>query len=527
MSKNIVTSLKFRYKMNLFCRVFYIIDKNDNYLKELTKDFSYTMKYSNSKTEQNYTKFLWSRLRVVRDWVKEDKDEFHNSKSKFSNIFDKTNFYERYNAFFPKNFDEYSFLDDTIENSTFESMIKDIKYFSENDIGKNNIYKNFKYITFYSNNAKKLIRYKILYRNRNQLQLSSINKNSDGDSEEIYQGEVQVVNDNFIISASNHKINVTLVFLMNKLNTFEKDAILGITVGVSKNGTNDDLLSKKVILSKIETIHRDKDVDPLLKLFLNEQQSLRIKKDDLEDLDTIISSGKTANNYIRLLRELKYQMSETKQIIDDINYINIQDEDSFFIPLLENYKTLESNIGRISDNSLEYKIGMSLIEVFKKIISSGEVYEKLKNSNNFRIDFVIDLVKYHNNIFFDSKLSYTSTFDKIFDLINNNLFSLTFIIENISEFNRQLEIIPNNMKNVIFVVDKKKVLCKNNGINPFENKSTVFIKLGEQLVISKPNGDSFIYTVVDRGNSKKNEIIASLNLIIEYREKLEDILNNL
>jgi hypothetical protein len=74
---------------------------------------------------------------------------------------------------------------------------------------------------------------------------------------------------------------------------------------VSHNNISVNLLSKKFILSKIKNIYKNDDVDKLLYLFLNEQQTLRIKDKDIKNLNFISKYGQTEAIYAKLLKDIK------------------------------------------------------------------------------------------------------------------------------------------------------------------------------------------------------------------------------
>lgn len=523
-------STQFKIKMRHFCAVFYNIDikefeqKSEEeldkfislFIYDLSKEFAQTQEFL-GKEDKEYDTYIKNRVRDVKKWII-NTEKFKNNS--FSKNFKNTNFYDKYAIYFPKKFGADAFFDN-FNSLLFISMLDTIKTNYESVSNKRNEYMDFRYITFYSTRVKKLIKYKIQYITKDKVKLIPLQTNHSKQYKETYEGEVEIVNNTFIINAKNDKIYITLVFLLSNLNSFSNEFLLGITVGVSEQGENLIQLTKKVLLSKKEEINNSQNTNSLLNLFLNEKQSLRIGVEDLNDLNSISRNAKTEANYQRLLKSLSGQMKDNKALLQDSLYVNVENDDSFYIPLIESYNILESNIGRIVDEEqLYYRISMSMVDVFKVITRNKNSFSTLKESKNFRIDISMDLTKYKHNIYFNSPRTFLRIFSKIRDLIKSNKFSLTLIIEDTEEVNTlQLKLIPEYLRQHTYYVSKADIIKKNKGYNPLDTTTTVFVRFGNSLVLTKPNTQEFIYTNIDRGKRGIEEVNNSLDTLKFYREK--------
>lgn len=535
-------STQFHHKIRLFCIIFYepnmIIDDfedDDNIelvLEKLLDDFLIIRnKYFDdrpdiidSKKNKKYADYIKSRRRTVKNWIYHDPYKYKQKRlyfnsTNFSKDFEYTNFYSRYSQFFDDDFNVNSFLNDNELNYTsFTSHVHTIKqnFLSSNDIDKK--FTNFSYVTLYSTRDNKLIKYKIIYTSGNKIALKRIGK------EERYTGHIKYSNNNFIIRVLNDKIDITSFFLLNNNNSFDNDAVVGITIGGSLKNSNVNLLSRKVILSKYETVNKEKKVEKLLHLFLNKQQFLEIYDDDVNNLNSIVKYGKTDITYINLLNSIKNQMSESKKLFKDDSYINYTKEDSFFIPLIENYNTLEGIFSRLSiEKPLTYRIRMNMVDVFKCITSNKKAFNSLKESeDDFFIEMCFDLTKYKHNVFFNSKGSFKRVFKNVEDLILKDKLRITFIVEDIKfiEYRYQINFIPDILYDNIYIISKVDIIDKNLGIDPLNNITTVFTNFANQLIISKPDSQEFIYSSVDRGKRGIDEVMYSFDVLCEYSHQL-------
>lgn len=523
----------FRIKMRHFYNIFYdakldiLHPENNTKLDEetllkFTKDFARTQK-ALKKNDKEYNKFISNKKYDVEEWLKKNCTFKNNT---FTKYFDDTNFKKEYGDYFPVGFTKYSFLDE-VDLGEFYTYIQSIKVNYEKFKDKGNKYIDFKYITFYSTTFHELIQYKITYKSNTKITLQVLRNSPEEVSRETYEGTIEIINETLVLTAKNNKIYINTIFLLSTMNTLDNDALMGITVGVSLKNGEFTQLAKKIILSKYLDIYKNEGTNAILKLFLNEQQSLRIKKDDLKDLLMIQKSGKTEVTYPRVLQVIKQQMKDNKAILKDKDYINSDNEDSFYMPLIESYNLLESNIGRIYAGSITYRINMSMVEVFKKISQNKDSFEKLKDAD-FRVDITLDLVRYKHNIYFNSPQDLLDVFKDVEDLISSDKFSLNLILDDTTcNDTLQIKTIPEKLKSCTYYISRKDIIAQCNGRNPLENIITVFVKMGNKLALHKSNTQEFFYTTVDRGKQGLKDITSSMNTIEYYRKSILKLIRDI
>ena len=466
----------------------------------------------NKLSKSAFKRIISNRVPGCRKWITEEGTFIDRN---FSKCFDQSSFYSSYHSYFINSFGARSFFDTPTEQ--FTKQITNIRN-SSKKMTKGE-FSRFKSLAFYSSNERKLISYNI-----NHIGDTNIILRKDGDEEvakdETYYGTYVISNETLTMALSNNTIQITTIFLLTEENSIKENILLGITVGVSKYKNKPTLMSKKVMISVDENIKK-KD-NKRLKLFMNEHQGIRIKDVNCKQLKSIISDENSNITHKKILDKISVQMTDTMILLTDLQYVEVRPMDSFYVPLLSNYKLLESNIKRVRGGShvrdrasmLNYKLQINILDCFLDITSDNKTFSNLRQKKSRKITMCIDYREDYQS-FFNSSFDYERVLSSIKGNINEGDFELYLIFKKDDDYSTYLiSIIPEWVKKSVYI----SYYGNHKTPDILAYRITVFVKIGKLLLL-RPQGSSSTYTEITKARSSLSSVDKTIGVLMDLSKE--------